>query len=499
VAVAKAEPTSVPAHYLLGTIHEAMYDRQAAAASFRESLQLNPHLAAAQVRLSRLELLQGDVESAVALASAALNGPGSGAARLGLGRAQIAQRDISRAERTVTTLLRDYPNAAPVHTLQGSLQLAKRDLDAARKAFERGLQLHPQSVEALTGLVWVDVLQERVPAARERIDARLRTDPNRVELLLLASQVSAAAKDLGAAERTLRRVIQLAPSEPTAYTLLSQVYLSQGKLDAAKAEFDQIATRNSRDVGARLMSALIVHAQQNIAEAEKRYEQILEMAPKAAMASNNLAWILAENGGDLDRALRLATTAVEARPEDAGFNDTFGWVYLKKNLPLLAVEPFERAVRVDPANPVFHYHTLGLRWLPPENHERRRPRFKRRWRWTRVLTERPTRAKCWSRSKADGGARYHRSSCQCRRGVPCSENRRACTSSQAAGPWAPRSGANASMRSTTKPRLAPDDNTVRCLKASRETVSRADRLSTLALGPPWCWRSSGAPNPIGAS
>jgi tetratricopeptide (TPR) repeat protein len=46
-------------------------------------------------------------------------------------------------------------------------------------------------------------------------------------------------------------------------------------------------------------------------------------------------------------------------PDYADAWDTLGWVYYRKQLPLLAIAPFEKAVSQEPENATFHYH-LGM-------------------------------------------------------------------------------------------------------------------------------------------
>jgi tetratricopeptide (TPR) repeat protein len=77
------------------------------------------------------------------------------------------------------------------------------------------------------------------------------------------------------------------------------------------------------------------------------------------LAANNLAWIYADERQNLDLALDLAERATEQLPDYAEAWDTLGWVYHRKQLPLLAVVPFEKAVGQDPNNATFHYH-LGM-------------------------------------------------------------------------------------------------------------------------------------------
>jgi tetratricopeptide (TPR) repeat protein len=107
------------------------------------------------------------------------------------------------------------------------------------------------------------------------------------------------------------------------------------------------------------MAAVLVHAKGDLEDATRRYTELLTVEPRAGVAANNLAWIYADERQNLDLALDLAERATEALPDYAEAWDTLGWVYQRKQLPLLAVVPFEKAVGQDPNNATFHYH-LGM-------------------------------------------------------------------------------------------------------------------------------------------
>ena len=72
--------------------------------------------------------------------------------------------------------------------------------------------------------------------------------------------------------------------------------------------------------------------------------------------------------GNLDEAVRLAQGVVQKNPNVAGFIDTLGWVYYKKNLHTAAVEQLRKAVSINEAearatnsspSATYHYH-LGM-------------------------------------------------------------------------------------------------------------------------------------------
>jgi tetratricopeptide (TPR) repeat protein len=371
-AAAKAGPENPSTHYLVGVIQTQLQDTQAAVTSFNEVLRLNPRVAAAQLQLSRLQLAQGAAAEAVQLAESAVkNAPQSAEARLTLAGSLLAQRDLARAEPMVDELLKKYPQLSAAHALDGMRHLAKRNVPAARAAYERAEQLDGKSFAAVSGLVAVDMLEKKSEAARQKVDSRLAATPDDPRLLLLASRVYLAVNDVARAERSLRRVIEVAPAESTAYGMLGQIYISQQRLNEARTEFDQMATRNPKNVGARTIAAMLSHQTNDLEDAKKRYRAILEVDTNAAVAANNLAWILTEEGKDLDEALRLALRAATLAPNRAEIQDTLGWVYYRKELPALAIPPFEKSVSGAPENPMYHYH-LGLAHAKSGNTEEAR-------------------------------------------------------------------------------------------------------------------------------
>jgi tetratricopeptide (TPR) repeat protein len=153
--------------------------------------------------------------------------------------------------------------------------------------------------------------------------------------------------------------------------MLGQLYLTQGKLDEARKEFESLATRQSKPIAALTMSGIILQTQGNLEESRKRYLQVLAIDPRSAISANNLAWIQAEAGENLDIALQLAQTAAAAAPQLPDVADTVGWIYYKKKLPALAIPQFQRSIGLAPNVAVYHYH-LGLAYLEAGDIERGR-------------------------------------------------------------------------------------------------------------------------------
>jgi tetratricopeptide (TPR) repeat protein len=356
----RADPGSVSARYILAKVHGARQDWDAAIAGYGEVLKLDRRVNAARLELARLSFIIGKPDDAIQFAQEALTAqPALAEANMILARGMLTKGDPAGAEPHLQQLARDAPKSASGRTELGQLYALKGDSKSARGAFEQALAIDPTNIAALAGLVALDVQAKNPAAARAHIDARLATNPNDPRLLLLAARLSTALGDANATERGLLRVIELDPAQFEAYTLLGQFYASQRRLDEARAQFERIAQQRSKSSAAQTLVGMILQMQNRLAEAQVSYEKALSIDPKAAVAANNLAWIYAEGGGNLDVALGLAQTAKSQLPDSPEVSDTLGWVLYKKGLPKLAVRILRESVNKSPRNAVYRYH-LGL-------------------------------------------------------------------------------------------------------------------------------------------
>jgi tetratricopeptide (TPR) repeat protein len=269
------------------------------------------------------------------------------------------QGDFAKAEAMLTDLATALPDSPTVHSQLGWLRIAKKDNARATAEFQRALELDPKDLDGLSGMVALDLVANRRESAHKRIEEAVTRSPQDSGLLTLAGKTYLTTGKYAEAETALKRAIAADPGALDAYSYLGQTYLQQRRIDDARQGFESRAQREARPVAALTMVGLIHQMQNRRADAQRVFEQVLSIDPKASVAANNLAWIYAETGGNLDVALQLAQTARSALPDSSEVSDTLGWIYLKKGLYPLAVKTLRQAVEQTPTNPVFHYH-LGL-------------------------------------------------------------------------------------------------------------------------------------------
>ncbi len=99
-------------------------------------------------------------------------------------------------------------------------------------------------------------------------------------------------------------------------------------------------------------------SQTKLAEAEG-YRRVLGIDSRAAVAANNLAWLLVSSGRDLNQALSFAQVASEMMPGEPNVADTLGRIYYRLNRSHDAIPHLESSVKKSPDRVEFNYH-LGM-------------------------------------------------------------------------------------------------------------------------------------------
>jgi Flp pilus assembly protein TadD len=178
-------------------------------------------------------------------------------------------------------------------------------------------------------------------------------------VLIVAAQTYASLRAFDKTEPLLRKAIEVDPNRSEPFGMLGQMYLSQGRSDQALKEFQTLATRDPKSVGAHTFVGTIYQFTNKRAEAKDAYRRALAIDSRAPVAANNLAWLYAEDNENLDEALQLAQVARNRWPTSADVADTLGWIYFKKGLLPSAIDVLKDAVAKQPKNVDAQYH-LGL-------------------------------------------------------------------------------------------------------------------------------------------
>jgi tetratricopeptide (TPR) repeat protein len=371
-AAVKSNPKLVAAQFAYGLAAKARGETTLAKGAFLEVLKLSPNSLEALLELADLHLQARLPDSALDFAEQAVRmNPRLVEARLMLVRVLASQPDnTARVTVELGKLQREHPSSAAVQLEVGRVAVARKDAAAAAQAFQRAAQLDPNSLDAVVELVKLDLGAGRIAAARVRVDDALRKRPDSPALLLFAGKAYLSL-DPTVAEKYLLRAVELDSSNIDSYGTLVILYIARGELEPARQQFEMLAEQQPLSAAPPTMVGVLYQAQGKIDKAEEWYEKALRITPRATTAANNLAWLYAEGGKNLDRALELAKNAHEDMPDRVEVTDTLGWVHLKKGMAESAVRYFKDCVELAPADPSYQYH-LGLAYSRTGDHAKAR-------------------------------------------------------------------------------------------------------------------------------
>ena len=254
-----------------------------------------------------------------------------------------------------------------------AIEYARRETrfrrNQAYKYLEQTLEKHPTDADVLAELMKIDVARRDAISSLKRLNSAIRSGRAGPKVLLLRADLLSRTGDYDRAEADALRAFEAAPQLPGAVDLLLAIYTAQDRRDEARSSFEEAEAAGVLHSGARLLLGRLYLAESNVERAKAMFEKVLEEHPDNAGAKNDLAFLLAEKGEDLDRALRMAQEAQETLGKNPSAADTVGYVFYHKALYEAAIQQFRYALELSATsgkgNPsAYHYHAgLALRAL----------------------------------------------------------------------------------------------------------------------------------------
>ena len=285
------------------------------------------------------------------------------------GTAQLQLRNIPAARKDYELAKGIVEKDPVVHNSLALVSLAENKEEDAISSFENALNADATNFDALNGLITLYARNNQVDKAHGRIDQALSAYPNMASLHYLKAQVYGYERNGQMVEAELNKALELDQNYLPAYSALAALYIQSQQEDRAIAQYQKIISLRPENSTPYVLIGMLEDQRKNYDVAADNYRKALEKDPNSVIAANNLAWLYATTGkGNLDEAVRLAQGAVQKNPNVAGFVDTLGWVYYKKNLHAAAIEQLRKAVSLNETqsraanaapSAAYHYH-LGM-------------------------------------------------------------------------------------------------------------------------------------------
>jgi tetratricopeptide (TPR) repeat protein len=303
----KDDPGNAVAHYQLGVAFDMQHNEGRAESELREAVRARPDLTDAQRALATLELRSGDfdalTQSGQQIIAAAPYAPDGYIMRA---VAEMNRQKYSDAEQDLTKVMGILPNSAVPYVQMGNLYQVQKKYSEASKFYREALDKDPSSTDGLQGVMNVYVAQKQVDQAIAAARGQIAKSPNTSGFYDLLGTALFQKKDLSGAEAAFHKAIDLDGNNSDALLKLGQVQAAGGSVGQALAMYQQSIKDHPREIGFYILAGEMYESQSSWDQAKAMYQKALEIQPDNPLASNNLAYVMLQQGGNIDVALAMA-------------------------------------------------------------------------------------------------------------------------------------------------------------------------------------------------
>lgn len=344
-------------HFNLARALVAKGEIEAARLQLEEAIKIRSDFIMARELLARIYLAKGDSGKALKEADGILAlDKNNLQAHLTRSSALLGVGDKEKARQELDLITRAYPQNAEARYQVGFLAYQDRDFKKAEQIFGDMYKKNPNDSRGLAGVTESLVAENRMADAIKTTQEAIVREPQRRDLKQVLAKYYVRSERYDEAISIYQTLLQQDPRSPDLLFQLAETQRRKGDLNMAVDSFRRCSQAAPADTTCLTQLGLILDGTGKREQAKPIYEQILKIQPDNPVALNNLAFIKAEEGVDLDQALTMSQRARQKMPNAPEVSDTLGWIYIKKNLSEDAVRVFKDLTEKVPANPTFHYH-----------------------------------------------------------------------------------------------------------------------------------------------
>ncbi len=355
--LAKDAPGNARIQLLAGQAAFSHGELDTAVTRLQQSARADGRSPAPHIALARLYLIRKNYPAMLEQANAAL----------AINRNDETSRQLHITALTLTGAYGQAKNEAEQlaketsHPQQAQMQLgiialAQKRYGEAETYFQKLYRENDRDLHPLAGLVSTYLAQSLPDRALQVLEAEKKRSPDSLgtEALIVSTAEASGKLDLALSE--LQSIAAKAPNSADVQIRLADLQKKQGNPAAA---LEALQRARQLDPTRRGLDAPMASLEEQLgkrSEAIASYRKALAEIPDNPVILNNLAYLLAETGGDLDEALRLASTGARKAPGNPNLQDTLAWVHLKKGNASAALPILSSITEKYPNDATFRYH-----------------------------------------------------------------------------------------------------------------------------------------------
>ena len=355
--LATKNPKSANLRYNLGRAFIARGDSEKARPEFLEAIKDNPNFIEPRLLLAEMGELKGDYQTTLRYANEILTlNPNLARVRVLRAVSLINTGNPGDGRKELAALEKSNPQDREVQLQLGALELRDKHFKAAEEHF-RNLTSQPSNdVRPLSGLAQTLAAEGELDKAVALVQQQIKQAPQNDQLRYLLGSTALMARQYDLAIEQFQRLAKTNPQSEQLYLGLGNAYRLKGDYSSALSYLRKASSLAPKDPTPVVAEAEMLSVNGQNSQALGKYQDVLKLVPNNAVILNNIAFLLADTGGSLEEALKLARKALQMDSKQPRFNDTLGWIYLKQNLNDSALQVFRGLTQTNPDNPTFHYH-----------------------------------------------------------------------------------------------------------------------------------------------
>jgi tetratricopeptide (TPR) repeat protein len=354
--LSREAPANVRIQLLAGQAFMTEGDADQALQHFQRAAQAD-RTPTSQLAMARVELLRRNYAAVLDHANAALAiSQNSRDARLLHVIGLTGTHSYAAAKTEAEQLARDTKDAPQVEMQLGVIALGQGRYSEAEDLFRRLYKDRSGDLQPLAGLVNTLEAEHMPDRALALMQEETQRSPgSRGKEALLVTTAEAAGKgDVALAE--LQKMAAQNPTSPDVQIRIGILQQRKGNRPEALQAFERVRQLAPERKGIDALIANLQEQEGKKMEAIANYRKALAKSPDDPTVLNNLAFLLADTGGDSKEALQLASTALRKAPDVPQLRDTLAWIHIKARNTSEALPILQALINKYPDNNTFRYH-----------------------------------------------------------------------------------------------------------------------------------------------
>jgi tetratricopeptide (TPR) repeat protein len=221
---------------------------------------------------------------------------------------------------------------------------------AAATVFEQAIDKYPEarSVRSLVSLAHHHRRAGHIEAAKATLAAAIKLDNGDSESQLGLVTELRQIGQLEDAVQVARNVNKKEPNNPAYEVLLADLLSKTDRDDEAIKLLEEMLKRHADDEKVvtfvrQSLSGIYVNRGE-FAKGEAQLEMLLAHNPDDPLPNNDLGYLYAEQGKNLEKAELMIRKALQEEPDTSAYLDSLGWVLFKRGKIREALDPLKKAV-----------------------------------------------------------------------------------------------------------------------------------------------------------